>query len=74
MSISRFTEDVARYYMLSHRKDVPNMERHSLLGTSKKRYLKDGLNTLEYKVIEKEFRDLYTWTLVWFEEKKRVES
>jgi len=27
MSISRFTEDVARYYMLSHRKDVPNMER-----------------------------------------------
>jgi len=48
--------------------------RHSLLGTSKKRYLKDGLNTLEYKVIEKEFRDLYTWTLVWFEEKKRVES
>lgn len=42
--------------------------RFKLLGSAKERFKTDGLNSLEYTVVKKEYRRLYTWALVSFKE------
>ena len=73
MSLSRYPESIARYFMLSHKKDQPSPERLDLLDSARKRFPTDGLNSLKYKLIDKQYRLLYTWMLVSFEEKKRTQ-
>lgn len=46
--------------------------RFNLLESAKSRFKTDGLNSLEYKVLKREFRRLYTWVLVSFEEPPHI--
>jgi hypothetical protein len=42
-------------------------ERFSLLNSAIERFKEDGLNSLKYQVLKKEYRRLYTWVLVSFD-------
>ncbi|XP_069141426.1 uncharacterized protein [Argopecten irradians] len=64
MSITRYPGDVSRYKMLSHKKEHGNPDRFHLLQGSKKRWQKDGLNSLKYSRVKLELRKLYTYLLV----------
>ncbi|XP_060069242.1 putative uncharacterized protein DDB_G0290989 [Ylistrum balloti] len=64
MSITRYPGDVSRYKMLSHKKEHGNPNRFHLLQGSKKRWQKDGLNSLKYSRVKLELRKLYTYLLV----------
>ncbi|WAR07172.1 BRE4-like protein [Mya arenaria] len=60
LSVERPSITIGRYKMIKHdRKDVSPV-RLDLLKTSIARYLKDGLNTLEYKLVETRLEKLYT--------------
>ncbi|WAR07168.1 BRE4-like protein [Mya arenaria] len=60
ISVDRPPITIGRYKMIKHdRKDVSQV-RLQLLKTAKTRYLKDGLNTLEYKLVETRLEKLYT--------------
>ncbi|WAR07171.1 BRE4-like protein [Mya arenaria] len=60
LSVERPSITIGRYTMIKHdRKDVSKV-RLGLLKTSITRYLKDGLNTLEYKMVETRLEKLYT--------------
>lgn len=62
--ISRYPSNVARYTMLTHKKDKPSPNRYDVLMQGKKKYDKDGLNSLKYKVVQKKENLLYTWFLI----------
>jgi len=62
--ISRYRSQVARYYMLKHKKDTPNPDRYKKLYKGRQRFKSDGLSNLQYKVAKREFRKLYTWLLI----------
>ncbi|XP_050311250.1 beta-1,4-N-acetylgalactosaminyltransferase bre-4 [Anthonomus grandis grandis] len=61
--ISRYPITIARYTMLSHRKDPPNPSRYDVLKKGQKLFDKDGLNDLEYVLVMKKEKLLYTWIL-----------
>ena len=63
-NISRYPANVARYKMLTHRKQNANPKRLNLLKTGKNRFQTDGLNSLQYKVKELNLAKLYTGILV----------
>lgn len=66
-SILRHPPEVARYKMISHGSDAKNPEnpvRWHLLRTASVRFTKDGLNSLNYKVISQTFLPTYTRVLV----------
>lgn len=60
--ISRYPITIARYTMLSHKKDFPNPNRYEVLR--KKQFAKDGLSSLKYELLMKKEHLLYTWILV----------
>ena len=60
LKITRYKPEIARYTMIRHRQQPVNKERVRILKTSAKRYTKDGLNSLKYKLISKEMPKLYT--------------
>ncbi|RWS24195.1 beta-1:4-N-acetylgalactosaminyltransferase bre-4-like isoform X1 [Leptotrombidium deliense] len=62
--IARYPANIARYTMLSHKKDVPSPERYKKLYTARSRFKTDGLSNLVYKVEDLKFKKLYTWILV----------
>ncbi|RWS04087.1 beta-1:4-N-acetylgalactosaminyltransferase bre-4-like isoform X1 [Dinothrombium tinctorium] len=62
--ISRYPANIARYTMLSHKKDVPSPERYKKLYSARARFKTDGLSNLNYKVEDIKFKKLYTWILV----------
>ncbi|KAJ8956602.1 hypothetical protein NQ314_006688 [Rhamnusium bicolor] len=62
--ISRYPLTIARYTMLTHKKDKPSPNRYDVLKQGQKRFDKDGLNSLKYKLIQKKNNLLYTWILV----------
>lgn len=59
--ISRYPANIARYKMLSHKKDTPNPNRFKTLYEGKKRFMKDGANSCKYRVLDLQLRKLYTW-------------
>ncbi|WAR07163.1 BRE4-like protein [Mya arenaria] len=60
ISVLRPPFTIGRYKMIKHdRKDVSPI-RMQFLKTAKTRYLKDGLNTLEYKLVKTRFEKLCT--------------
>lgn len=50
--------------MLPHRYEVKNPERDNILSSAKERWNKDGLNSMEYKVLKFEKKPLYTHFIV----------
>ncbi|XP_050716647.1 beta-1,4-galactosyltransferase 4-like [Eriocheir sinensis] len=62
--IRRFSPILSRYTMLRHAKDKPSPTRYKYLNTVKKRYMKDGLNSIRYRVLDVQKRPLYTWLYV----------
>ncbi|XP_050392289.1 beta-1,4-N-acetylgalactosaminyltransferase bre-4 [Patella vulgata] len=69
MSIIRYSSEVARYKMMSHAKEAPNPVRGTLLKDGQKRFKIDGLNSLQYEVLQITRRKLFTWILVNINEK-----
>lgn len=66
LHITRYPSYMSRYKMLLHEKDTPSKKRFQLLGDAINRFKTDGLNSLEYQVIKKERRSLFSWFLVSF--------
>ncbi|XP_033229170.1 beta-1,4-N-acetylgalactosaminyltransferase bre-4-like [Belonocnema kinseyi] len=64
LHISRYPANVARYKMLSHKKEKANPKRYEFLKTGKKRFTTDGLSNLKYQLVDKQKPKLYTWLLV----------
>ncbi|MGH0171645.1 UNVERIFIED_CONTAM: hypothetical protein FKN15_061651 [Acipenser sinensis] len=63
MLISRPSVQVGRYKMIKHEHDKGNEEnpkRFNLLAKTRRTWKLDGMNTMEYEVLSKEFRPLYT--------------
>ncbi|XP_053986973.1 beta-1,4-N-acetylgalactosaminyltransferase bre-4-like [Hylaeus volcanicus] len=64
LHISRYPANVARYKMLTHKKEKANPKRYEYLKTGKKRFSTDGLSDLQYELVNKQKPKLYTWLLV----------
>ncbi|XP_018027580.1 beta-1,4-N-acetylgalactosaminyltransferase bre-4 [Hyalella azteca] len=62
--ISRYPANIARYTMLSHKKQDPNPQRYQALYSGKKRFSSDGLNSVKYRVLDVQLRRLFTWIYV----------
>ncbi|KAJ8679500.1 hypothetical protein QAD02_015287 [Eretmocerus hayati] len=63
LPVVRFDPDVAQYYMLPHKKEVPSSERLANLELAAERVDTDGLSDLEYRVLNHQLRPLYSWIL-----------
>ena len=61
--VTRFGPDVAQYYMLNHKKELPSSVRFVNLENGVHRFDTDGLNNLEYRVLDHQLRPLYSWIL-----------
>lgn len=59
--ISRYPVNVARYTMLTHKKEKANPNRYEKLQNGAKRFDNDGINSLKYKVLEIKKTPLYIW-------------
>ncbi|XP_029961711.1 beta-1,4-galactosyltransferase 1 [Salarias fasciatus] len=67
MSISRATGDIGKCRMIRHSRDKqnePNPQRFDRIAHTRETMMRDGINSLSYKVIEKEKLDLYTMITV----------
>lgn len=68
--ISRYPMSVARYSMITHKKDTPNPERFRLLNKGVSRMKWDGLNSLKYRVVNVVRSKLFTRIVVDINEKE----
>jgi hypothetical protein len=64
MVIDRPPTKVARYKMMRHKLQTLNDERHKLLKKTAIKQKKDGLNSIEYKVVEKKLFTGFTYIRV----------
>lgn len=64
LTLTRFDPAVASYVMLTHQSQTPAQDRFIILLEKEDTIEKDGLSSLEYKLVEREERPLYTWLLV----------
>uniref|UniRef100_A0A023FZA8 Beta-1,4-N-acetylgalactosaminyltransferase n=1 Tax=Amblyomma parvum TaxID=251391 RepID=A0A023FZA8_AMBPA len=64
LTILRRPAEIARYTSLRHVKNKPSPERHKILAKWKDRYKTDGLNSVKYKIMDIQFKKLYTWIVV----------
>ncbi|ENN77797.1 beta-1,4-N-acetylgalactosaminyltransferase bre-4 isoform X3 [Dendroctonus ponderosae] len=62
--ISRYPITIARYTMLTHKKDLPNPHRYDVLRKGQQLFDTDGLNSLKYQLLMRKEKLLYTWILV----------
>ena len=61
--ITRYPPEIARYTMLTHKKETPNPDRYKTLYRSKFRMKTDGINSLVYERKDLVYKKLYTWIL-----------
>lgn len=64
LTVARFGEDVAVYHMLSHSKEMPNPDRFQLMYKSQYQHITEGLNSLDYTLVDYELKQFYTWMFV----------
>ncbi|XP_077557173.1 beta-1,4-N-acetylgalactosaminyltransferase bre-4-like [Haemaphysalis longicornis] len=64
LSIHRRPSNVAKYTALEHVKAKPSADRHKILRKWKERYKTDGLNSVQYKLLDVEYHKLYTHIVV----------
>ncbi|XP_058837249.1 beta-1,4-N-acetylgalactosaminyltransferase bre-4 [Topomyia yanbarensis] len=62
--IARYPINIARYTMLSHKKEKANPKRYEKLVTGAKRFDSDGLNSLHYRLVNLIRKPLFTWVHV----------
>jgi len=67
LKIIRYKPEIARYTMIKHKKEKANRERVKVLRTSHRRYKTDGLNNLQYKVVNIGREKLFTNVTVMLE-------
>ncbi|XP_031431557.1 beta-1,4-galactosyltransferase 3 [Clupea harengus] len=63
MSISRPSVNIGRYKMIKHKLDTGNErnpERFNMLAKTRQTWKLDGMNSLDYELISREYRQLYT--------------
>jgi len=60
----RYQSSISKYRMLQHEKASPSADRFQKLKKGNDNYFEDGLNNVEYSVISKVERNLYTHILV----------
>ncbi|XP_063602949.1 beta-1,4-galactosyltransferase 4-like [Penaeus indicus] len=63
MNVVRMNENVATYTMLNHPRAKKNPNRR-MFRSAQRTYKQDGLNTLNYTLVQLERRPLYTWLFV----------
>ncbi|CAI4230194.1 unnamed protein product [Auanema sp. JU1783] len=68
LKITRYPASIARYKMIKHLKEEHsnpvNRCRYKLMSKTASRWERDGLNSLNYKIVNKTFYPLYTHVLV----------
>ncbi|CAN7937154.1 unnamed protein product, partial [Ixodes hexagonus] len=63
LTITRYPENIARYTMLGHIKDVPSPQRFQVLKKATSRYKTDGISNTDYERKSLVQKKLYTWIL-----------
>ncbi|KAG1696133.1 Beta-1,4-N-acetylgalactosaminyltransferase bre-4 [Nymphon striatum] len=58
--IMRYPQNIARYTMMTHKKETPSPQRFKFLYGGMKRYKTDGLNSLVYERVDLKLKKLYT--------------
>lgn len=66
-NISRDSDQIARYMMLRHKQEVPNPNRLKTLSKAISRYQRDGINSMNYQLVDRKMLPLFTWFLVKFQ-------
>ncbi|XP_045196287.2 beta-1,4-N-acetylgalactosaminyltransferase bre-4-like [Mercenaria mercenaria] len=74
LKITRLPDTLGRYKMLSHPNAKQNPDKNILFKTMKERYHSDGLNSLKYRLVKYELKQLYTWILVSINETEVMEN
>ncbi|XP_025111707.1 beta-1,4-N-acetylgalactosaminyltransferase bre-4-like [Pomacea canaliculata] len=64
LDVVRYPGEIGAYYTLKHEKQTRNPQGEILRQTTKKRMKKDGLNSLQYELVDAKEKELYTWLLV----------
>ncbi|CAB3407923.1 unnamed protein product [Caenorhabditis bovis] len=67
LSVSRYPAQIARYKMIRHKQESTNPVnkcRYKLMGRTRYRWQRDGVNSLKYKLLNLEFKKLYTHVYV----------
>ncbi|XP_046405281.1 beta-1,4-N-acetylgalactosaminyltransferase bre-4-like [Ischnura elegans] len=62
--ISRYPANIARYKMISHKKEKANPKRYEYLYSGQNRFKTDGLSSLRYERKDIQLKRLYTWIYV----------
>ncbi|XP_046335978.1 beta-1,4-N-acetylgalactosaminyltransferase bre-4-like isoform X1 [Haliotis rufescens] len=73
--MSRPAATVARYRMINHSRDAKNPLNKSglkLVNQAEKFMTTDGLNSLSYNVLQREYKKLYTWVYVQVDDKHKI--
>ena len=65
---------IARYSMITHKKDTPNPNRYKELNGGTRRMSWDGINSLKYKVVKIDKGKLFTRVVVSFDQKEMMKS
>ncbi|XP_064120451.1 beta-1,4-N-acetylgalactosaminyltransferase bre-4-like [Macrobrachium nipponense] len=63
LKVTSYNESIARYTMLQHPKAVPNPDRFKIMAEGKSIFKTEGLNNIQYKVLEVKLQRMYTWIL-----------
>ncbi|PVD31938.1 hypothetical protein C0Q70_07364 [Pomacea canaliculata] len=62
--VVRYPGQIGAYYSLAHEKQTDNPRRDELRRSMWKRLEKEGLNSLQYELLDAKEKELYTWLLV----------
>ena len=65
MKIIRYEGNITKYKGFKHKKQKPNPQRYKIMKRGRRTHFQnDGLTTLKYKLINRQFKSLYTWLYV----------
>lgn len=56
----RYPQPIAKYTMLTHKKEVPSPQRFQFLNNGFKRFKTDGINNIKYELVDLQLKKLFT--------------
>lgn len=69
LKVSRYPLEIGRYFMVKHIRDQNiNPDRFKLLYKAKNRFQVEGINSIEYTIVEYFFLNLYTKIMVTYDQ------